>query len=134
MKDNELPCNSNEEYFTRKMEEYNKLIRKRNICKKRIIEFKNTLMYLNNIDNDKNIFGNKLNKLKIHSHSDIFLGDYLRHSRLTDEDCPTFYFEYNVKEDMDMILNILNSIIETWYQRYEIVNEQIKNFKFLEDK
>lgn len=131
MRNNELPCNHNEEYFKSKMEEYNELIKKRDNCKIKIKEFKNTIMYLNNIDNDKNIFGNKLNKLKIHSHSDIFLGDYLRHSKLTEKDCPTFYFDYNVKEDMDMILNILNSIIETWHQRYEVVNEQIKNFKFL---
>lgn len=131
MQKNELPCNPNEKYFKNKMEEYNELINERDNCKVKIKEFKNTLIYLNNIDNDKNIFGNELYKLKIHSHSDIFLGDYLRHNRLTYEDCPTFYFEYNVKEDFDMVVNILKSIIKTWYQRYEIVNQQIKNFKFL---
>ena len=131
MRDNNLPSNSKEKFFKGKMEEYNELIKKRDDCKTMIKKFKNTLMYLNNIDNDKNIFKSSLQELKIDFHSDISLCSYLSQQIITKDECPKLVFEYSAKEDIDMVINIIKAIIETYYQRYEDVNERIKNFDFL---
>ena len=131
MRDNNLPSNSKEKFFKEKMEEYNELIKKRDNCKTKIKEFKNTLMYLNNIDTDKNIFKSDLEKLNIKSCVDDHIGSYLRRKVISEDECPKFNFNYNTKEDIDMIINIIKAIIGTYYQRYEDVNNRIKNFDFL---
>lgn len=131
MKVNNLPSNSNEKFFKDKMVEYDALVKERNVYKDKIKGFKNTLKYLKDLESDKNVFKDELKKLKISSYTDICLCDYLNCKMITEDECPEFDFEYFVFKDKDMIINIIKAIIETYYQRYEDVNERIKNFDFL---
>ncbi len=131
MRDNNLPSNSKEKFFKGKMEEYEALVKKRDFYKDKIKGFKNTLKYLNDLESDKNVFKDELKKLKIRSYTDISLCDYLHCHIITEDECPEFDFEYFVFKDKDMIINIIKAIIGTYYQRYEDVNNRIKNFDFL---
>lgn len=126
--------NVNEDIFTKKWEEYKKLLTKRENIKWMLQIINNTINYIKDYQNDENLFKKDISRMNVGCNLyENSIGWNLSLNRITDEEQPLFEFSFNAVRDMDVVLNMLKGVVEAYKIRYENINKEIKEFDFLKE-
>jgi len=127
--------NVNEKIFTKKLEEYNNLLVKRDDIKSAIKIIGNTINYINDYENEENPFRKDISKLTIGCNLyENSINWNLSLKRIKDDERPSFTWRFNAVTDKDIVINMLKSVIDAYEVRYVNINKKIEEYDFLEVK